>query len=689
MLLRRVLLRDFGVYRGEQCFDLAPRDAGNGRRPVVLIGGMNGVGKTTLLEAIRLCFYGRQSRGLIPRSKDYEQYLLQRIHRPRVEVWSPTGASVLVDFDYISRGQRHTFTVERAWEKTLDKPGIARESMNILKDGQPLTDVQAEFGSEFIQNLLPPALADLFFFDAERIRRLAEDDTDAETLSEAVKSLLGLDLVERLQSDLALYSAREAKRIVGKDLTIEIDRAQSDLHSSEAKLRSYREKRAEKQSELDFNTAQVEKAERSLAQQGYGLAQQREELLARRAVLDADVSRLEQEIRLLTDSSLPFALCPGLVSDLRTQLERERSGRQIAFLRNDLERLARSVRKGIKASSTLANGGFSSSMIEVVADEAVNVLRSQITSRTSTLEPPLHDFADLDEQRVLAWIEAANTQMSAQLHAAARSLERAIREQHHVATQVNQAPADDTLRESIEQLTKLSAHRGQVSSQLQRLDSELGQVEREVDQARRRIAKLTETAAQLGTGQNRLALASKLQSAAANYAIQLSDAKLAQLERYLLTSFNNLCRKRESLSEIKIDRQTFKVTLRDRHGRVLAKQELSEGEKQIYAIAVLDALAKSTQRHVPVIIDTPLGRLDSEHRDLLVNHYFPRASHQVILLSTDTEVDSQYFTELEPFLSHSLQVVYQSELGHSEIVPGYFWSQEGPDARSSRQTASL
>ena len=65
---------------------------------------------------------------------------------------------------------------------------------------------------------------------------------------------------------------------------------------------------------------------------------------------------------------------------------------------------------------------------------------------------------------------------------------------------------------------------------------------------------------------------------------------------------------------------------------MLHKDELSAGEKQIYAIAILEALAKTSGRHLPIIIDTPLGRLDSEHCTKLINNYFPYASHQVIIL---------------------------------------------------------
>lgn len=105
----------------------------------------------------------------------------------------------------------------------------------------------------------------------------------------------------------------------------------------------------------------------------------------------------------------------------------------------------------------------------------------------------------------------------------------------------------------------------------------------------------------------------------------------------------------------------------------MPKESLSAGERQIYAIAMLDALAKTSGRKLPIIIDTPLGRLDSKHRKKLVENYFPSASHQVIILSTDTEIDKTYLTSLKDHISHTIMLDYIGTEGSSSVEPGYFW----------------
>jgi DNA sulfur modification protein DndD len=100
---------------------------------------------------------------------------------------------------------------------------------------------------------------------------------------------------------------------------------------------------------------------------------------------------------------------------------------------------------------------------------------------------------------------------------------------------------------------------------------------------------------------------------------------------------------------------------------------LSAGEKQIYAISMLWALGKTSGRPLPIIIDTPLARLDSDHRRLLVENYFPLASHQVIILSTDTEVDQGYFEELRPAVARAYHLDFDQTENSTTVKQGYFW----------------
>ena len=68
-----------------------------------------------------------------------------------------------------------------------------------------------------------------------------------------------------------------------------------------------------------------------------------------------------------------------------------------------------------------------------------------------------------------------------------------------------------------------------------------------------------------------------------------------------------------------------------------------------------------------------MGRLDSAHRGQLVNRYFPHASHQVIILSTDTEVERSYFEQLEPSIARAYHLRYDDISKRTVVEEGYFW----------------
>ena len=105
---------------------------------------------------------------------------------------------------------------------------------------------------------------------------------------------------------------------------------------------------------------------------------------------------------------------------------------------------------------------------------------------------------------------------------------------------------------------------------------------------------------------------------------------------------------------------------------------MSEGEKQLFATSILWGLAKTSGRSLPFIIDTPLARLDVEHRDNLVDEFFPSASHQTIILSTDSEITKPYYEKLEPFISHSYSLDYDKQERCAKIHNKYFNFKEEP-----------
>ena len=126
----------------------------------------------------------------------------------------------------------------------------------------------------------------------------------------------------------------------------------------------------------------------------------------------------------------------------------------------------------------------------------------------------------------------------------------------------------------------------------------------------------------------------------------------------VLDGLRHLLRKQRLVSDLEIEPSSFALTLRRPNGDPLSTATLSAGERQLLAVALLWGLARAADRPLPAIIDTPLGRLDSTHRAHIVERYFPAASHQVVLLSTDEEITSTYWQTLRPHVGRTYTLVH-------------------------------
>ena len=148
MILEHLTLHDFGLYRGEQVFDLTPARRGGKPRPIVLFGGINGGGKTTLFDAIQLALYGPRARCSKRASLSYEDFLRASVHHGVPET---DGAGVALSFRYATDGQDHLCEVRRSW-KVAD--GRFRETLSVYQDGLYSTSLSGGW-PQVVEELIP------------------------------------------------------------------------------------------------------------------------------------------------------------------------------------------------------------------------------------------------------------------------------------------------------------------------------------------------------------------------------------------------------------------------------------------------------------------------------------------------------------------------------------------------------
>jgi DNA sulfur modification protein DndD len=671
MILRSITLENFGLYAGTTKIDLAPRRRRGRESPIVLVGGKNGAGKTTLLEAVRLSLYGRRALGSRVAQSEYEQYLREAVHRSGKD----RSAAVGIEFDYAEDGAVHRYEVQREW--TLRDKKVV-ENLTVRKDGSAISSVPRDEWHQFLQELIPPGVSQLFFFDGEKIQEIADGDQDNEQLAEAIRGLLGIELVVRLRTDIGLFLARHQG---GADAAA-TGRLESLLRETATMQRScsdLSEKIAELVSTRDSQARAAEQIRRRFVAEGGDAALKRARVEAEQHEVQKKCAAIEHELRDLANGLLPFAVAPKVVKSFQKALSRKSGGKgrkETAKQLEDAFGAWRRSRSGDRKADW--NAKHWSDLARFIGFWA------QVDDREQGTTPAFKEVGDGTAALArLAEIEAAVRPRAVQL---AAELEKATNRLSKLETSLIRADSAaagvmlDELRLSEQRVGATEATLHAQQEELRLLRGQLVTLDRE-----RR--KLLEEQARSSAASGRMALAGQTANALAAYERRLLEHKIGQLRSEFVRRFNQLARKAEFVSDVRIDPETFAVTLIDRDGNDVQKSSLSAGEKQIYAIAMLWALARTSGRPLPMIIDTPLARLDSEHRSNLIERYFPAASHQVVLLSTDTEVDVRLLQALGPNVSHTYRLDYDPESQSTTAALGYFGEARDEEGRRALQQA--
>lgn len=685
MLIKRIVLEDFGLFRGRNELDLAPRTRYRHRRPVILIGGKNGSGKTTLLDALRLALYGPMALGNRVSVREYEAFLADRIHRAGDTLIQPTSAAVGIEFEYAQAGVISTYAVERRWERT--EKGV-RPNLAVTRNGAPLDELDREHADDFLRDLIPPGVSQLFFFDGEKIQQLADGEHDHLALAEAVRGLIGLDHVERLRGDLRIYAGKQQDASAAGPLTAELAGYAREKEQLDARRLELVRDADQSEATLDRVRQEIAREEGRLAQAGGVFASKREGLLAERDQLLQSIADAEAEVRELCEGLLPFMLAGGLCGVLRSQLRAEREVTRWQIYEATLRDRLRVVKADIAAAAQSFGppAATTGSEQDTFPDRVARLLDSLLVPPpAATARAVRHRVTDEDRDRLLTLTGRVLEELPSQVAAIRQRLERATRRLREVEDSLSKIPAEDTLRPILERLQDLHRQLGTAQAAVDRNAAAVGEADLRLEDLARRQRRADDRLAALNTAGDRGVMVARVQAAIEDFAKQLTTAKMGELRDAVVRSFARLWRKGDLVRRIEFDPVDFRVSLFDRHDRPVPKQRLSAGEKQIYAISLLWALAQVSGRPLPVVIDTPLGRLDRDHRTHLIERYFPHASHQVVILSTDTEIDQAYFRELAPAISHMYHLNYDSAEARCVVEEGYFWSLDGKEVASAAE----
>lgn len=670
MQIIRIEVEDFGVFRGKNVFNVKPQETENQVKPIILFGGKNGAGKTTLFEAVKLCLYGINFHGRRMQRSNYHKYIQQHLHHAFEDI-PATSASVSVEFNYAQTGHVDTYLIKRSWSY---KTQIV-ESLEIYRNGSRLEEINEDLWQDFLIELIPLGVSKLFFFDGEQIQNLAEEEADNNYLVSSMNSLLGLDLVEGLQNDLKIYLFRKAKE-EDKGSDIELSQYESEKKQLEEKVDKAFQSKAQLQSQIDRVRSEIEQQEYKIASEGGGFANKREELKIRDKNLEEEIRSCKDQIRNLCSELLPFAFIPQLCISLRERLINEEKYEQNNATQKIFGSALKNFKKDIQDKQFWKELNISLTDIKKTSKKIVEVLKKDTNLLDADSIEIIHNLSARDRNKLLDMTDQILNHVPKSLEQLTINLRKLVKQKQDVKESLYRVPADDVLKPMIQKLTALNEELSILQQKHLGLEEEIKKDNFGIKQITSKIEKEIEEKTRLERLSQRMTLAKNVQEVLREYTDRLRQDKIKSFSDSFLECFKSLSNKKHLIEKIETDPDSFSINLWGRNSQIIKKSQLSAGEKQIYAIAMLWALARTSGRPLPFIIDTPLGRLDVEHRDNLVADFFPHASHQIIIFSTDAEIDQQYFKKLQPYIAQAYHLNYDERAGLTLTSVGYFWSNE-------------
>ena len=623
-----------------------------------------------------LCFYGQNSFEQKTSQKQYHDRILRKIHRYLGTKKAADEASVTIEFQFAHEEKIVEYQVMRMWQNNdekIDETFTIKKKKPSDEKFVKLDSIEESGWQVFVEQLIPKGIVKLFFFDGEQIQKIADEGEIDNHIKSSFDALLGLDLVKQLIDDIGLTLLRNSKGETKKILD-EINRLTKEKEESEKKRDDFQNKQINLQTKIDFLQKQVDVQEVNFKKIGGQFARNREELTIEKARLESKLENVEKEIRELCSDTLPFSLIPKQMMEVKNEINADQQKLQDSFEKSILEKNFQDLLDNIKSKSFLPN--ITNDVRQNVTKQIDKLLKNKIKSISNSTKTTYNLSAD-DMNHTIQLIDEIDNSSEQKIEALVNTFNVVSNSLEQIKVGLDSAPREDEFGPIFSELTQTTRELGELQNELEHLRMLESQEKSLIILVNAKIRANLKNKHEDRKRMAGLEIGPNVQDVLEDYAKSLRSKKLELLESYILDKLQVLLHKQNFIEKISIDRETFQVKLYKGNDDEITKDMLSKGELQMYATAVVWGLALTSGRPLPFMIDTPLARLDEEHRNSVVEQFYPSASHQTIILSTDSEVNFEYYKKLEPYISNSFVIQYDSDKGCTKKRDTYFFDEKG------------
>jgi len=717
MIINNITLKNFRSYEDETTFSFAPKDDKN----IVLIGGENGAGKSTLFEAIKLCIYGPTTYGYLGQNSNYLTKVKNNINDNAFKN-KEIECSIGLSLSFKDGTKVKDYYLKRTWNYEKQK---IHEYFNVTLNGKDLNDEEKLYFDKYLKSVIPPSLFDFFFFDGEELSDFFTGKNASANLKESVLELFNYDTFEILKKQLLAHQRAQSK----SNEILESAQRNFDNLSSSANDLINQIKELEKtlvlnEEHLDNLLVKRIKKEEDFKNSGGLLEFEKATLNSEMTKLENERTDIHQSIKDFCNDTLPFLLVTNILKDTKKQIYEEDSLNSYNSIKDKLS--GRIIKQSL-SKHHLAH----TKSDDIYNEVAVTLLSNMFDKKELENVSSILELSPEQKNSIIFTID--NILSKEQLFK--EDITNSFSRTSEIASKLkvlreklNSTISEDLLNSYLESMHSINEEITVVQNTLAVTRSTIEQKNDDLRNTEYHLTRARNEYTTLLQNSNVLDMTTDLVLYLDELLTNLTRDKIKLIQDEFIKIFSTIIRKENYVNSIIID-TNFNSTLyinkyyyttdilniiknlgfdglskkygpkflEDlyKHYNVTNNKELEEklindvfasinlstkvnindfsnGEKQIYILCLIWAIIKSSGVEIPFIIDTPYARIDETHRNALSTTYLPNISKQVIILSTNKEVDSELYKVISPYLCDEYLLLYNTDLRKTEVKNGYF-----------------
>ncbi|MBR4239067.1 MAG: DNA sulfur modification protein DndD [Prevotella sp.] len=697
MIIKSITLGNYRLYESKNIIKFKQDDD----KPIFLISGENGFGKTTFLHSLIWCLYGRliteveaEVRKDIANS-GYNTFLRNNLNnnvRAKLDALDDSKKDAIKRRGYSSDNEDlkrittyyvaiefedviipslpcTSLKVVRSYDMVTEK-----ENVDILIDGVR-NELTTTIGSEVFINdfILNKDIARFFFFDSEQIVALAETNTSTEKrrLCSAYNEVLGVRKYEDLKKNLENVRLRFRKKssdVASREKLVSMLNKQEEL---EKQVGNKRQDLSILESELLQLRSEDEAIQLQLMREGNDATSA--EIARIEKLIEATKQKDEEykrQLRHFIDFA-PFAITGKLFKDTRDQIEYDfklREAKNDQLSRNLVVSQITSDLMLMFEHSTISSQEKTELILQV--QNVLEKYKHEVSDENVLLSVSEQDY----EEFLSIYNNLTTTYKSEFEH-----LAEDYKKNKLVLERNSRRLSNIQSKEKDELIKSIRAKKNQIEKSIIQKDAEIRQMHESIGEMSQELATISRQVSELSkkvslddSDAKKDAVAEQLIDELSTFLVSLKQEKKYSLERRIKTTLNSLMHKEDFIGkvEVVIDGEDMDINLYSVDGKVINKDSLSKGEQQLYATSILKALVDESGIQFPVFIDSPLQKFDKSHATKIITEFYPQISKQVVLFPLlYKELTAEEYNVMKPLVKTTYLI--KNDVTHSffEEVP--------------------